>query len=173
MRHRSTIACYACALLALAPLTLVPACATRAPHADARVDHRGHRDALDLSWLEGSWTTQAWGGTLNADYATRDDATTIGYSVLTKDATQAYHEFEVFAHDADGYYLVPHPGGKPAPRFKLISKDTSIATYENPDKDFPTRIVYQRFADTLIITLSDPFKNSSEPIVFTFTPRTN
>ena len=165
MRNSLHTLLIACALATFAPLA---GCASQRAHADAP-----RHDQLDLSWLQGAWTTHAWDGTLNADYATRPDGLTIGYTYLTKDGVQAYHEFELFARDADADYLIPYPGGKPAPRFNLASRDTKSATYENPDKSFPTRIVYQRFADTLIITLSDPFKNSADPIVFTFTPRTN
>lgn len=175
MRHRSFIALR---LSALASLALLTACASQSH--DAKQAHAPAHDRFDLSWLEGAWTTQAWGGTLNADYVARNDNLVIGYTHLIKDEapTPAYHEFEVFARDADGDYLIPHPAGKPAPRFNLASRDTNSVTYENPEKDFPTRIVYQRIKDSrlgdqLIITLSDPFKNSSEPIAFTFTARTN
>lgn len=165
---RGSCGLVAAASLALAPLSILSACASRQTGDRAREIHRAESD---LSWLEGAWTTQAWGGTLNADYITRADGFTIGYTHLVKDGspTPVYHEFEVFGRDAEGHYLVPHPGGKPSPRFALVSHDAQIAIYENPSKDFPTRIVYQRVAGTLVITLSDPVKNSSEPQVFVFT----
>lgn len=179
MRHRSITALHLVALAAiasLAPLALISGCASQTH--DAKAAHAPAHDRFDLSWLEGAWTTQAWDGTLNADYVTRADGFTIGYTHLIKDGVPAYHEFEVFGRDADGYYLIPHPAGTPAPRFALASHGTQRAVYENREKDFPTRIVYERIGDSrmgdqLIITLSDPFNQTSEPLVFTFTRRTN
>lgn len=179
---RSSLGRYACVVGVIAWLALASACASRdgvnIPSGDA---HAGPE--LDLSWIEGSWTTQAWTGTLNAEYVTRDDGFTVGFSRLIKPGSPtfpsaSYYEFEVFGRDAEGYYLIPHPAGTPAPRFALASHDARTAIYENADKDFPTRIVYQRVAETLVLTLSDPVKNSAEPRVFVFTrtvaqPRTN
>lgn len=179
MRYRSTTALHLVALAAiapLAPLALVPGCASQSH--DTKAAHAPAHDRFDLSWLEGAWTASAWDGTLNADYTTRADGFTIGYTHLIKDGVQAYHEFEIFAHDATGFYLIPHPAGKPAPRFALTSHTPGRAVYENREKDFPTRIVYERIGDSrigdqLIITLSDPLNKTSEPLVFTFTRRTN
>jgi len=158
----------------LATLALLPACASTSH--DAKAAHAPAHDRFDLALLEGAWTTQAWGGTLNADYVTRRDGFTIGYTQLIKDGVPTYYEFEVFGRDAEGDYLVPHPAGKPAARFTLASSDADSVTYESPDKDFPTRIVYERsivmsVGDHLIITLSDPFNNSAETQVFTFVRR--
>ena len=126
-------------------------------------------EGANLNWMEGRWSAQAWGGELRADYVARDDGLVIGHSQLFKDDQAVYHEFEVFGRDADGMWVVPHPGGKPAERFELASRSAKRLVFENPDKDFPTRIVYERKGDKLVITLSDPHGDSGKEEVFEFT----
>lgn len=40
----------------------------------------------------------------------------------------------------------PQPGGKPSVGFPLVSVKDGVATFENPDHDFPRRFVYRRTA---------------------------
>ena len=61
--------------------------------------------------------------------------------------------------------FTPFPGGKPATSLKLVDIDVAghRFVFENPDKDYPTRIVYQRVSgDNLVITLSDPHGGSDK-----------
>ena len=51
--------------------------------------------------------------------------------------------------------LTPHPGGRRAASFKLTALEKDKATLENPENDFPKKLVYhRRAADSLVITLT-------------------
>lgn len=131
--------------------------------------HAEGRDARDLSWLAGEWQGDMWGGRFSAHYSTPDGGRILSYSWLTKEGRVAYYEFEVFDMHRPKTRLQPYPGGKPAVGFDLQSHDAGQrkAVFENPEKDFPTRIVYHRVADDrLQITLSDPFGKSDKVEVF-------
>lgn len=125
------------------------------------------RQESDLAWLGGDWAGDAWGGRFQASYATTGDGGVMSYSRLIRDGSLAYYEFEVFTPDGDDMTLQPFPGGKRADGFRLTSSEPWRAVFENPEKDYPTRIVYQRSApDRLVITLDDPHGGSEKREVF-------
>ena len=110
-----------------------------------------------------------WGGRFEAHYSTPDGGRILSHSRLFADGRERYYEFEVFEPHGELVQLLPFPKGKPATGFMLKSHDPVArkASFENPDKDFPTRIVYERVADdNLVITLSDPFGDSEKIEIF-------
>lgn len=127
--------------------------------------------AADLSWLAGDWSADAWGGRLDARYLTARGGHAIGYSRLMRDATQAYFEFEVFEPAGGGVRLTPYPRGQRATSLfsTLIDPNAEKAVFENMEKDYPTRIVYQRTpAGELVVTLDDPHGLTGKREVFEF-----
>lgn len=127
----------------------------------------GHPPAV--GWLEGDWRGDAWGGRFEVSYLTREDGTAIGISRLYRDGVEAYHEFEVFEYRDDILTVVPFPRGKQADVLAFTEPESSRtrAVFENPEKDYPTRISYERIGrDSLVITLSDPHGESAKQETF-------
>lgn len=124
-------------------------------------------DMAPLAFLAGSWHGEMWGGMFHAYYSTPDGGKVLSHSRLMKDGKVAFYEFEVFEGVDGKTQLTPHPGGKPAASFHLVKREGKTATFENPKKDFPTRIVYERVGDdALHITLSDPYGKSDKTEAF-------
>ena len=49
---------------------------------------------------------------------------------------------------ADGVFYVAHPNARtPGTEFKLTKLSADSATFENPQHDFPKRIIYKKNAD--------------------------
>jgi hypothetical protein len=122
-----------------------------------------------MTWLAGEWSGPMWGGEFVAYYSTPEGGAILSFSELRREGSVAFHEFERFAADGAAVTLSPYPGGKPAATFTLTELDEKArkATFENPKKDFPTRIVYQRAAeDRLVITLSDAVAKARPDEVF-------
>lgn len=118
-----------------------------------------------MAWLAGTWSGEAWGGRFEAYYSTPQGGRVLGQSKLFRDGEEAYFEFEVFAPKDGLVFLQPYPGGRPADGFPLLRADPveRVAVFENPDKDWPTRIEYRRAADDeLLILLSDPHGGSEK-----------
>lgn len=124
--------------------------------------------ACDLSWLEGTWEADAWGGKLTATYAEGRDGGVIGHSSLRHGADESYYEFEVFVVEDGEASVTPYPGGKKAERFALASAGAERAVFEHPEKDYPTRITYERRGEGLVITLEDPHGTSGKTETFEF-----
>ena len=123
----------------------------------------------DLAFLAGDWEGPMWGGVFHAYYCTPEGGRVMSYNTLRKDGQITYHEFEVFEPDGDKVIFRPFPAGKPAVPLTLVECDRQArkAVFENPQKDYPTRIVYHRVADDrLVITLSDPHGDSNKTETF-------
>lgn len=138
------------------------------PLAGARDDSKTPDPARALSqmdWLSGSWAGDMWGGKFVAYYTTPEGGKIISHSRLMKDDQVAFYEFEVFEREGETVFMRPFPGGNKADDLMLVGIDREArkATFENPKKDYPTRITYQRAADDeLVIVLSDPHGKSEK-----------
>jgi len=121
-------------------------------------------DRIDaLAFLSGKWTGPMWGGEFTATYNAPAGGMLLSFSELRKGGKSVFYEFEVFEATEAGLAFTPFPAGKRKETFKLASRDANKAVFENPDKDFPTRIEYHRAEkDRLVITLSDPHRGSEK-----------
>lgn len=140
----------------LALLLCIPSFAEKEP---AKID--------SLAWLAGKWSGPMWGGEFVATYNAPAGGKLLSFSELRKDGRAAFYEFEVFEATADGLVFTPYPKGQRKATFKLAASEASKAAFENPEKDFPTRIEYHRAEkDRLVITLSDPHGKSGKVETF-------
>jgi hypothetical protein len=130
----------------------------------AEKDAPGKIDSL--SWMAGKWSGAMWGGEFTATYTPPAGGKVLSFSELRKGDKVAFYEFEVFEATDAGLVFTPYPGGQRKETFKLASADATKAVFENPKKDFPTRIEYRREKDRLVITLSDPHGGGDKTEVF-------
>ena len=108
-----------------------------------------------LAWLAGKWSGPMWGGEFVATYCAPAGGKVLSFSELKKGDDAAFYEFEVFEAREEGLVFTPYPRGQKKETFKLTSSEAQKAVFENPEKDFPTRIEYHRKEkDRLVITLS-------------------
>jgi len=118
-----------------------------------------------MDWLAGSWAGDMWGGTFEAYYCTPEGGKVMSYNVLRKNGEVSFHEFEVFEIEDGHVVFHPFPKGQKATSLTLSTCDptTKRVTFENPKKNFPTRIDYHRVSENrLVITLTDPHNNSDK-----------
>ena len=130
-----------------------------------REEERAASELADMGWLAGEWSGDMWGGRFEAYYTTPEGGKIISHSKLMKGEEESFFEFEVFEPRGKGVFLQPFPGGRKAGGFELVEhvEADRRAVFENPDKDYPTRIVYHRTSeDELVITLSDPHGGSDK-----------
>jgi hypothetical protein len=122
----------------------------------------------DLAFIEGAWEGEMWGGRFRSVYAV-EEWIALGHGELVKEGKEAFHVFEQFALVEGNLVFTPYPGGQPSGSFPLASleKKARRAVFENPAKDFPTRIEFHRAAEErLVITLSDPHREGAKTEVF-------
>lgn len=103
----------------------------------------------DLSWIAGDWQTAPGGRAQIEEHWTN----VAGGSMLGMNRTVAGQktvEFEYLRIEqrADGIYYVAHPKARcPGTDFKLTKASTTEAVFENPQHDFPKRIIYRKIGD--------------------------
>ena len=103
----------------------------------------------DLSWISGDWQTAPGGRAQIEEHWTN----VAGGSMMGMSRTVAADrtvEFEYLRIEqrADGVYYVAHPKARcPGTDFKLTKASATEAVFENPQHDFPKRIIYRKTGD--------------------------
>src|SRR5215212_204222 len=111
----------------------------------------------DLSWMSGDWQTAPGGRAQIEEHWTQ----AVGGSMIGMGRTIARektYEFEYLRIEqrADGIFYVAHPKGQcPGTDFKLSRASATEAVFENPQHDFPKRIIYRKGADDSLIATID------------------
>lgn len=109
----------------------------------------------DISWIAGDWQTAPGGRRQIEEHWTH----VAGESMMGMSRTVAGEktvEFEYLRIEqrADGIFYVAHPKARcPGTDFKLTRASATEAVFENPQHDFPKRIIYRKGADSLTATI--------------------
>ncbi len=111
----------------------------------------------DLSWISGDWQTAPGGKAQIEEHWTQ----AAGASMMGMGRTVAGNktvEFEYLRIEqrADGIFYVAHPKGRcPGTDFKLTRVSATEAVFENPQHDFPKRVIYRKGADDSLTATID------------------
>ncbi|HET8781250.1 MAG TPA: DUF6265 family protein [Pyrinomonadaceae bacterium] len=100
----------------------------------------------DISWITGDWQTAPGGRRQIEEHWTAvAGGSMMGVSrTIAGDKTVEF-EYLRIEQRADGIYYVAHPKARcPGTDFKLTSASATEAVFENPQHDFPKRIIYRK-----------------------------
>jgi hypothetical protein len=100
----------------------------------------------DLSWISGDWQTAPGGRRQIEEHWTAvAGGSMMGVSrTIAGDKTVEF-EYLRIEQRADGIHYVAHPKARcPGTDFKLTSGSATEAIFENPQHDFPKRIIYRK-----------------------------
>jgi hypothetical protein len=109
----------------------------------------------DLEWMSGDWVAEGEGRWTEESWSAPRGGIMLGHSRSGRGETVREFEFVRLQADEDDvpvYYA--QPGGRPPVAFRLVARDGTSATFENPAHDFPQRIRYVREGETLTATIS-------------------
>ena len=103
----------------------------------------------DLAWMAGDWQTAPGGrGRLRSIGRRLRAASMMGMSRTVAGDKTVEFEYLRIEQRADGIYYVAHPKARcPGTDFKLTRASATEAVFENPQHDFPKRIIYRKGAD--------------------------
>ena len=103
----------------------------------------------DLSWIAGAWETAPGAKRQSEEHwTTAAGATMMGMSRTVAGEKTVEFEYLRIEQRADGIYYVAHPKARcPATDFKLTRASANELVFENPQHDFPKRIIYRKGAD--------------------------
>jgi len=103
----------------------------------------------DLVWITGDWQSSPGGRAQVEEHWTKPaGATMMGVSRTIVGEKTAEFEYLRIEQRADGIFYVAHPKAQcPGTDFKLTKLSDSEAVFENPQHDFPKRIIYRKIGE--------------------------
>ena len=123
----------------------------------------------ELSWMAGDWQTPA-GGRVQIDEHWTQPAggSMLGMSRTVGGDKTLEFEYLRIEQRPNGIYYVAHPKGScPGTDFKLTRSSPTEAVFENPQHDFPKRIIYRKTGDDTL-TASIDGGEGSKGMSFTY-----
>ena len=112
---------------------------------------------FDLPWMSGDWQTPAGGRVQIEEHWTQAaGGSMLGMSrTVAGDKTVEFEYLRIEQRD-NGVYYVAHPKARcPGTDFKLTRLSSSEAVFENPEHDFPKRIIYRKTAEDALTATID------------------
>jgi Domain of unknown function (DUF6265) len=111
----------------------------------------------NLSWISGDWQTASGGrAQIEEHWTSVAGGSMMGVSRTVAGDKTVEFEYLRIEQRADGVYYVAHPKARcPGTDFKLTKFSTTEAVFENPQHDFPKRIIYRKTADDSLTATID------------------
>lgn len=129
------------AALAVASLSLIAVDATGAPR-----EGGGAEAALAMpGFLAGSWCSND--GSTEELWMVEKAGLMLGLNRSVGRGGKAAFEYLRIERRDDGIFYLASPGGREATPFRLVESSPTLAAFENPQHDFPTRIAYELQGD--------------------------
>ena len=98
----------------------------------------------DLSWLAGCWEANLRGREVNEQWMKPAGGIMLGMARTVSQGKATEFEFTQIREDKDGaIYYIAKPSGQAEASFKLLKLQNKEAVFENPQHDFPQRIIYR------------------------------
>ena len=143
---RSTQILRTAAALALAGTFLL----ARAPRLHSEPPVGGATQTIsEVAWIAGDWQTAPGGrAQIEEHWMQPAGGSMLGMSRTVAGGRTAEFEYLRLEQRADAVYYVAHPKARcPGTEFKLTRRTGQEAVFENPQHDFPKRIIYRKNAD--------------------------
>jgi hypothetical protein len=126
----------------------------------------------ELAWLTGCWSWSQENYERLEYWMKPAGNMMIGMSHTVSDGKTVEYEFLRIVDDEDGMiYYEANPSGQKQTRFKLIQSLAYRAVFENPEHDFPQRIIYDLHDDgSITARIAGTVKGEEKYIDFPFKP---
>lgn len=120
------------------------------------------------AWLAGCWEADVRGRQINEQWMRPAGGAMLGMSrTVSKDKMTAYEFLQIRDQDDGSVHYIARPSGQAEAAFKLIKSGPDELVFENPEHDFPQRIIYQREGtDTLKARIEG--KNKGKEMAFDY-----
>ena len=122
----------------------------------------------DISWIAGDWQTAPGGRRQIEEHWTAvAGGSMMGVSRTVAGDKTVEFEYLRIEQRADGIYYVAHPKARcPGTDFKLTRASATEAVFENPQHDFPKRVIYRKTDDGLTASIDGGEGSKSVSFVF-------
>ena len=105
----------------------------------------------ELAWLAGCWSVEGGEPGSEEHWLAPAGGTLLGVSRTVRGGETVAHELMQIRERAPGdIVFVAHPSGQAETTFRLVSTDPRALVFENPEHDFPQRVLYRLDGDRLL-----------------------
>ena len=102
-----------------------------------------------MAWLVGAWVSETEGGTTTESWRRVSDNTMEGVAYVTTGDSTRVSEYLRIERFGDDIFYIAKPGQNEFPTaFRLVSAGEKRLVFENPNHDFPQRIIYTLTSET-------------------------
>jgi hypothetical protein len=118
----------------------------------------------DLAWMAGRWSGESKGTAMEEHWTDAKGGLMLGLHREVAASGRASFEFLRIAADGEGVAYLASPMGREATSFPLVSASAAgkRAVFENPDHDFPQRIIYWLGEDAMLHARVETIENGAE-----------
>ncbi|HEX5718368.1 MAG TPA: DUF6265 family protein [Thermoanaerobaculia bacterium] len=104
----------------------------------------------DLAWMSGCWASVGGEAGSGEMWMAPAGGTLLGVSRTVKRGKTVAHEFMQIRETGPGQIaFIALPSGQKEASFPLVRLSGQEAVFENPQHDFPQRVIYRRVGDLL------------------------
>jgi hypothetical protein len=96
----------------------------------------------ELAWLAGTWTSEQRGVAMEEHWTEPRGGIMLGLHRDLPPGKKAFFEFLRIEETPGGLVYHASPRGAPATAFRMIALEKHKVIFENPDHDYPKRILY-------------------------------
>ena len=102
----------------------------------------------DLAWLSGCWATTNQETGSGEQWMPPAGGTMLGMNRTVRDSkTVAFEFMRIVEQNDGGLEFIASPSGQAMASFLMVSVKDREVIFENPDHDFPRRIIYRLLSD--------------------------
>ena len=111
-----------------------------------------------LNWLSGYWTAEIDGIKMEEFWLPVSNKSMIGIHRDSFQSGKVFFEYLRIEQKGDSIVYFASPKGRTPTEFKLTYLNKNKVVFENPNHDFPQRIIYSLKTDTLIARIEGEVK---------------
>lgn len=109
----------------------------------------------DVAWISGDWKLEWKGRVVEEHWTQPAGGTMIGVSrTVAREKTIEFEFLRIIEREGKLVYLA-QPGGRAATEFTATSVSAEQVVFENPQHDFPKRIMYKKVSDRCVTASID------------------
>ncbi len=109
----------------------------------------------EFEWLIGYWTSEKDGNKIEELWTNGAGYMMLGVHRNVYANGRSSFEYLRIMRTRDGIVYIAHPNGSTGTTFKMKEHSDQKVIFENPENDFPTRIIYSRKGDQLTARIED------------------
>lgn len=117
----------------------------------------------DMAWLSGSWEGKVGAGLMDEQWGAPSGDSILGMARVVRGGKTTFVEFMQVKPEGAEIVLTVITPGEPEVKFRLTRAADREAVFENPGRDFPSKIVYKLTPDGALFARVEG-KHDGKPI---------